>query len=316
MRLDLAVVENLQRIGVQVGGKVLPFFDIVGIGLGVQIVVQADLGLEGMGRRDPMQRAPHLATVGRTAAPRLWIVGAAQLDGRTAFIPDHLLAGDIVGMFQAHLASRSQAEPLAGRVLPEVILLHIQHPGEGQVAAASRRVLGVVDGLDLLYLPLRVVGDDHPQRVEDSHDAPGAFVQVLAQAVLQQGNVHDALGLGDADALHKGPDRLGRIAPPPHTGERRHPWIVPTSHMAALNELEQVALAEYGVGQVQGGELDLPGVVDFQLVQEPVIEGPMILVLLGAEGVADAFDGIRLAVGPVVHGIDAPLVASTVMFGM
>ncbi len=45
----------------------------------------------------------------------------------------------------------------------------------------------------------------------------------------------------------------------------------------------------------------------------PVVEGAVILKLEGAETVGDPLDGILEAVGEVIHGIDAPFVAGSVV---
>ncbi len=52
---------------------------------------------------------------------------------------------------------------------------------------------------------------------------------------------------------------------------------------------------------------------DSQGLDEPVIEGPVYVKFECADGVGDMLDGVALAVGVVVHGIDAPFVACTVM---
>ena len=56
--------------------------------------------------------------------------------------------------------------------------------------------------------------------------------------------------------------------------------------------------------------------MDGQLFKEPVVERAVDFKFQRAEGVGDAFDGVFEAVSPVVHGIDAPLVARAVMGGM
>jgi hypothetical protein len=65
--------------------------------------------------------------------------------------------------------------------------------------------------------------------------------------------------------------------------------------------------------QVEAGELVLAGVEHAELVEEPVVERPVVLELVRAERVRDALDGVALAVRPVVHRVDAPLVAGPVM---
>jgi len=67
------------------------------------------------------------------------------------------------------------------------------------------------------------------------------------------------------------------------------------------------------VGELEPGELDLLGLVEGQrqVLQEPVVERPVAVELQGADRVGDPLEGVALAVGPVVGGVDAPLVAGT-----
>ena len=51
------------------------------------------------------------------------------------------------------------------------------------------------------------------------------------------------------------------------------------------------------------------------LLDVPVVEGAVGLELQGAQGVGDALDGVALAVGPVVHGVDAPALAGALVGG-
>ena len=53
--------------------------------------------------------------------------------------------------------------------------------------------------------------------------------------------------------------------------------------------------------------------VDAQLVQQPVIQRPVVLKLQRADGMGDPFDGIGLAVGEVIGGVNTPLVAGPVV---
>ena len=81
-----------------------------------------------------------------------------------------------------------------------------------------------------------------------------------------------------------------------------------------LHQLEQLALAHHRVGQVQARELDLPRAAPARAVlDQPVVERPMILELERAERVRDALDRVRRRMGEVVHRIDAPVVAGPVV---
>ena len=54
----------------------------------------------------------------------------------------------------------------------------------------------------------------------------------------------------------------------------------------SLHQLQQLALAHHRVGQVEPRELDLLRVVDAQLVEEPVVERPVVLELQRADASA------------------------------
>ena len=87
--------------------------------------------------------------------------------------------------------------------------------------------------------------------------------------------------------------------------------------MAALDQLDEAALRQHRIGQVEPGELILPGPVgDRQLVDQPVIQRAMILEFEGAEGMGDALDGIRLAMGEIIGRIDMPVGSGARMGGV
>ena len=176
----------------------------------------------------------------------------------------------------------------------------------GTLRDAHRRVLGIVDGLELLHLPLGIVLDHEPDRPEDRHDPRGAAVQILPHAVLEERQVDHAVGLGDADALGEVADRLRRVAAAAEPGEGRHPRVVPAPDVPLLDQPEQAALAHHRVGEVEARELDLLRVVDLERLAHPVVERPVVLVLEGAERVRDPLDRVRQGVRVVVHRIDAP----------
>ena len=70
------------------------------------------------------------------------------------------------------------------------------------------------------------------------------------------------------------------------------------------------------MGEVQPGELDLAAVEDPEVLQEPVVEGTMNLVLHAAQRVGDTLDGVGEGVLEIVHGIDAPRVPGPMMRGV
>ena len=122
-------------------------------------------------------------------------------------------------------------------------------------------------------------------------------------------DVDDAVGLGDADALDEVADRLRRHAAPAQAGQRRHARVVPARHVAAAHQLGQHALGQDRVAHVEPRELVLPRPRRHrQIVEEPVVERPVVLELQRADRMRDALDGVGLAVREVVARVDAPAV--------
>ncbi len=142
------------------------------------------------------------------------------------------------------------------------------------------------------------------------------LVEVLAHAVLEQRIVDHRLLLGDADALAEVAHRLRRVAAAADAGDGGHARVVPAGDDLLLHQAQQLPLPHHRVRQVQAGELDLARLVDAQRFDEPVVQRPVVLELQGADRVRDALERVGLAVRPVVHRIDAPLVAGAVMARM
>ncbi len=126
-----------------------------------------------------------------------------------------------------------------------------------------------------------------------------------------------AVALGDADALGEVAERGGGDAAAAQSRQRRHPRIVPAADMPVADQLGQPALGQYRIGQLQAREFVLPGPRRHrQVLDEPVVERPVILEFQGADGMGDVLDGVGLAMGEVIGGIDAPGVAGARMGGM
>ena len=187
--------------------------------------------------------------------------------------------------------------------------IHSSRPN-GTCRVPGRRVLGVVDDVHLLDLALGVVRDHHLERVEDAEPARRRPVQDVADRVLEQAELDDGVGLRDADHRREVADALGREAAPAQARDRRHPRVVPAADVALVDQPQQDALRQHGVGEVQARELVLARPRRHrQVLDQPVVERPVGLELERAERVGDALDRVRLAVGEVVGRVDAPGVA-------
>jgi hypothetical protein len=96
--------------------------------------------------------------------------------------------------------------------------------------------------------------------------------------------------------------------------------VVPAGDVLFVHQLDQLALGQHHVGEVEAGELDLArnraGRTIGQAVQQPVVEGALVLELEGADGVGDVLERVLDGVGEGVHRVDAPPVAGAVAWRM
>ena len=246
-------------------------------------------------------------------APCRGVVGAVDRGNIAVFVcvpvgtPDHVCA------LEAHLALRLEPEVLVGGVAVEVLPLYVKLPAEAYLALACGAV-GQVLHLHLLGFAFRPVLHDELQGVEYGHHAGGVGVKVLPYAVFEHGCLNHGIRLGHAYPIQEVQYGLRGISPAPERAQGRHAGVVPAGDVLFLHQPAEVALAHYGIGHVQPGELYLPRLVlEFALLYDPVIQRPVGLVLKGAEGVGNALYCVLYGMGEVVHGVDAPLVPLMVM---
>ena len=88
--------------------------------------------------------------------------------------------------------------------------------------------------------------------------------------------------LGDYRPLDEQAQRLRRDAAAAKSANGGHARVVPPTHVLLLHELDELALGDHAVLEVEPRELDLPwpgGEMISQLVEDPVIERPVVLEL-------------------------------------
>src|SRR5204863_10202472 len=98
----------------------------------------------------------HLAAVRGIAAAGGRVVGAAQLDHLARGVLDRFAAGDEIGVAQPHLLARRKTKEFLWRVLHEIFALDKKLAPEPDAPAPGGSVLGIVDGVELLALALRI----------------------------------------------------------------------------------------------------------------------------------------------------------------
>ena len=259
--------------------------------------------------------ALHLPTVGGVAAPAVRVILGGNLRNIAVLVGLVAHAADQVSSLQPALGAAGIEALVLGHGLgKEVVGLHVQLPGEGDLPLPVLGTVGVVLHGEGLALPLRVVGDDQLHRAENRHPPLGGLVEVLPETVLQEAVLHGAGCLGHADALAEISDGGRGVAPSAEAAEGGHPGIVPAGDPAALHQRPELALAHDGMVDAQAGKFDLPGLTrQVAVLYHPVVQGTVGLKLQGAEAVGDALQGVLNGVGEIVHGVDAPLVPLAVV---
>ena len=134
--------------------------------------------------------------------------------------------------------------------------------------------------------------------------------------MFEHGEFDRSRRLRDSDGSAEIADCFRRVAAAADAAQSGHAGIVPAADALLLHQLQQLALAQQRVGQVEAIELNLLRRKDAQLLDKPVVERAMVLKLQRTHGVRNFFERVRLAVRVVVHGINAPLVAGAVMLGV
>src|SRR5258705_13727181 len=107
----------------------------------------------------------------------------------------------------------------------------------------------------------------------------------------------------------------GRHTAAAQSGNRRHPWIIPTADEALFDQLQKLALAHDRVAEAQSRKFDLLRVRfgGGKLLENPVVEGAMHLKFQRANRMRNPLDGIGQAMGIIIHRIDAPLAPGAMM---
>ncbi len=170
-----------------------------------------------------------------------------------------------------------------------------------------------------LFLPFRVILDDELHRVEHRHPAWRDLVQVFAHAIFEHRILDPGIRLRHADAFGEQAEALRRVAAAARTGEGGQARVVPAGNVLVLDQLDQPALGQHDVGEIEPRKLDLlrrralQQAVPGEALEQPVVERALVFELQRAERVRDVLqrvlDGMRVG----VHRVHAPLVAGAMV---
>ena len=162
---QLAAGEYFKRVGVHAAYEVL--VGGVGVGVGEQVAVLPDLGVNAVVCIDPVyRRALDLAAVCGISAAAVGIVGCQDFGDIAVFVLHAAGAGDEVRTLKTALGTAGiQAFVLGNGRLEKILALYPELTGEAYLAGAGVGIVGVVLDLKLLTLPLGVVGDGELYRL-------------------------------------------------------------------------------------------------------------------------------------------------------
>eukprot|EP00968_Pinguiococcus_pyrenoidosus_P023851 scaffold4067_cov267-Pinguiococcus_pyrenoidosus.AAC.3 len=147
-------------------------------------------------RAQPLNDALHLLhAIGRGARSRFGDVRADELLHRACLVLNHLAALDHVRILQAHAATGDEAIVPLRRIQLEVFFIDVDGLAKRHGPLSELWAFGMPRYLKALHLPFWPVGNRQLDRLLDREGARCGFVQVQANAVLENGHVDRAVDL-------------------------------------------------------------------------------------------------------------------------
>ena len=155
---QLAALADDNAVGIQIILVVAALGDGVHVRLSEELVVQAYLGIHGVGGAHPVDGTLDLAAIGRVAVAGLEVGGAVDDSDAAVGVLLDALALDDIAAHQTDFAADGQALELRRRHLGEVLVLDPQLPGEGDLAGGGvvGFPVGVVGDVEILGLRINV----------------------------------------------------------------------------------------------------------------------------------------------------------------
>ena len=309
---DPGLLDTVQRVGIQMIGK-LPFCPVRRF-IVKQAIVYPNLRPGTVAGRHPLDHALGLDAVFRIFADGIGDGVGAHLNDIARLVLNRLIRLDHIGVAQAHALAQYQALVFLVGLLAEVIGVDIDLTAKGQLALPQVLPGGMVGSRQHLHLVLGIIGEHDLKRIQHRHGARCVLVQVFTDSKLQHSHIHHTVGTGGAYHVAKFANGGRGVTAATHAGYGGHAGVVPTGNNAVVHQLFQFALAGNRVTGVQPTEFILPGAtLHWQVLDKPVVQGLVIFELQGANGVGNALNGIFLAVGEVIGGINHPVGTGLVM---
>ena len=240
-----------------------------------------------------------------------------HLDHSPILVLDNIGATHNIGIAQPNLTARCHAEEAFRRFPGKVILLDVDFTCEAYRPTAHFRLLRVIGGLKLIDLIYGIIVYDHLKRPQHRQNPWSPLIQILTNAFLKNRHIDPGIAPANADAVTEVANRLGWVSATTYAHQGRHTRVIPAVDNLLVDQLMQLALAHHRIGQVQSCKFILTWLARHRKIgKKPLIQRLMIFKLQGTDRMGDPFDGIRLTMGKVIHGIDPPGVAHMGMGGV
>ena len=283
--LYLSARYDCERLGIEIIVVGLVLGDSVDVLDSKETVVEHESGVLGVLRGEPMDSTLDLSSVNGVAVSRLKISRRVYLNDIAVGILNYLTALDYISAHKSYLALRLEAEELGRRYLSKVRGVYIDLAGKGQGTCAKLRLLRMVGKIKGLLLVCRIVVDDYLDRMLDSDPSGSCLVELLADGMLKHAYINKAVSLGDACRADEIEDRLGGVATSAERADGGKSRVIPAVNHIILNEVTEVSLGHYRVGNVETSELSLLGlgVKDTDVVYYPLVERSVVFKLKRAE---------------------------------
>ena len=175
----------------------------------------------------------------------------------------------------------------------------------------------IVRRLQFLVRVFGIVVDYNLQRTQDAHHSRGGHVEIVPDTVFELSYIHMGIDSRDTNQITELSDCGGSDAAPAQPDDGWHAGIVPSGYVPLFDQADEFSLTQHRVIEIEPGKFSLLGrFVYLHTFQDPVIELAIVLELEGAQGMRDAFNGVREAMGEIIHRVNAPLVARAIMMGV
>ena len=98
------------------------------------------------------------------------------------------------------------------------------------------------------------------RRLAEAEETLRAIREGEVDALVVRGAQEDEVfALGDPNPIAEVANGFGCVAAPPHPDDGRHPRVVPAAHVALVDELQEDALGQDGMGEAEASEFVLAG---------------------------------------------------------